>query len=93
VTRLALKNLSDRPKAVTFRVVEFCLERDDDLTNIQRNSTLARWRWSGRVYHKTNTRERRNHLAVGRSPRNRRLRHDREAFFGLYNVLERPARC
>lgn len=94
VHHITLRNRTDAPKEVTlFSFVEFCLWNAwDDMTNFQRNYSLAEMEVEGSaIYHKTEYRERRNHYAVWAA--NRPIDGfdtDRETFFGLYNGFDRP---
>ena len=94
VTRLALKNLTGAPKAISlYGVVEFCLwNAMDDMTNFQRNFSIGEVEVEpGAIYHKTEYRERRNHFAVWAVNRETDgFDTDREAFFGLYNGFDAP---
>lgn len=94
VHHITLKNQTDAPKEVSlFSFVEFCLWNAwDDMTNFQRNYSLAELEVDGSaIYHKTEYRERRNHYAVWVA--NREIDGfdtDRETFFGLYNGFDQP---
>lgn len=94
VHHITLKNQTDAPKEVSlFSFVEFCLWNAwDDMTNFQRNYSLAELEVEGSaIYHKTEYRERRNHYAVWAA--NREIDGfdtDRETFFGLYNGFDQP---
>lgn len=94
VHHITLKNQTDAPKEVSlFSFVEFCLWNAwDDMTNFQRNYSLAELEVDGSaIYHKTEYRERRNHYAVWAA--NREIDGfdtDRETFFGLYNGFDQP---
>lgn len=91
---ISLKNTSQETKNVSlFSFIEWCLwNAQDDMTNFQRNLSIGEVEITGStIYHKTEYRERRNHLAffhtdgkpVGYDT-------DREAFFGMYNGFQQP---
>lgn len=94
LTRLTLKNTGETPKSLEiFSLVEFCLWNAlDDMTNFQRNFSLAEVEVEGSaIYHKTEYRERRNHYAVFavNSPLVG-FDTDREAFCGAYRGFANP---
>ena len=67
LTRLTLTNATDAKKELElFSMVEFCLwDAMDDMTNFQRNFSIAEVEVEGSaIYHKSEYRERRNHYAV-----------------------------
>ncbi len=94
INHVKLTNKSDQPKAISlFSYVEFCLwNAMDDMTNFQRNYSLAELEVVGStIYHKTEYRERRNHYAVYS------VNHDisgfdtiRDDFLGAYGSPESP---
>ena len=96
IHRIVLANETDKPKNVDiFSFVEFCLwNAHDDSTNFQRNYSIGEVEVDvpkGRIYHKTEYRERRNHYAVWSV--NKPIvgfDTDRQAFLGLYNGFDKP---
>lgn len=91
---LTLANLGGEPRTLSvFSAVEFCLwDAWDDATNFQRNFSTGEVEVAdGVIYHKTEYRERRNHVAffacseslVGFDTQ-------REAFLGPYRGWDRP---
>ena len=94
INHVKLTNKSDQPKTISlFSYVEFCLwNAMDDMTNFQRNYSLAELEVVGStIYHKTEYRERRNHYAVYS------VNHDisgfdtiRDDFLGAYGSPESP---
>ena len=94
VTRLALTNTSPAPKEVSvYSFVEFCLwNAQDDSTNFQRNFSTGEVEVEGSaIYHKTEYRERRNHVAV--SAVNAPVAGfdtDRDSFLGAYRGFDDP---
>ncbi len=94
VDRLELVNESACAKTVTLTsFVEFCLwNAMDDMTNFQRNFSLAEVEVEGStIYHKTEYRERRNHYAVYsvNCPVDG-FETDRDSFCGPYRGMEDP---
>ena len=94
LTRLTLTNEGNKAKSLdVFSLVEFCLwNAMDDMTNFQRNYSLAEVEIEGSaIYHKTEYRERRNHYAVfAVNAPIQGYDTDREAFCGLYNGFGNP---
>jgi len=94
VWRLKITNRRDRPaKLQLFSYVEFCLwDALDDMTNFQRNLSLAEVEVEGSaIYHKTGYRERRNHFAFfACSERIAGFDTSRDEFLGSYKSLENP---
>ncbi|MDR3013029.1 MAG: hypothetical protein LBU70_07450 [Chitinispirillales bacterium] len=94
VQKVKLTNTSGKQKKFTlFSMVEFCLwNAHDDFTNFQRNLNTGEVEIDGStVYHKTEYRERRDHLAfytVNRAVTG--LDTDRDSFTGRYNGFENP---
>ncbi|MEA5049827.1 MAG: glycosyl transferase [Eubacteriales bacterium] len=94
LTRVSLKNESSATKTIDlFSAVEFCLwNAVDDMSNFQRNYNTGEVEVeNGRIYHKTEYRERRNHFAVFavNSPLTG-FDTDREAFCGAYHSFSDP---
>jgi cellobiose phosphorylase len=91
---LTLENLSRTPRRLSlFSSVEFCLwEALDDATNFQRNLNIGEVEVEGSViYHKTEYRERRNHIAYfACSEPLEGFETQREAFLGPYRGWENP---
>lgn len=94
VYRVTVKNTGNTAKKVTlFSFVEFCLwNAYDDMTNFQRNLSLAEVEVeNSAIYHKTEYRERRNHFSFFSV--NRPIDGfdtDRDTFLGAYNGLDTP---
>lgn len=88
LTRITLANTgNDTKKLELFSLVEFCLwNAMDDMTNFQRNYSLAEIEIEdSAIYHKTEYRERRNHYAVyAVNTQIDGFDTDREAFCGAY---------
>jgi cellobiose phosphorylase len=100
VQRVTLTNTSGAAKAVTvFSFVEFCLwNAHDDQTNYQRNLSIAEVEveqdgpYGSAIYHRTEYRERRNHVAVfAVNARADGFDTDRDTFVGPYNSLAEAA--
>jgi len=94
VHKLTLENHSDRERTIGFfSFVEFCLWNAlDDMSNFQRNLSLAEVEVEGSViYHKTEYRERRNHYAFySVNEPIAGFDTDRDAFLGPHNGFEAP---
>ncbi|MFW5801588.1 MAG: GH36-type glycosyl hydrolase domain-containing protein, partial [Spirochaeta sp.] len=94
VQLLTLTNASDSKKTFSlFSFVEWCLwNAHDDMNNLQRNLSIGEVEiQNGTIYHKTEYRERRNHLAFYHSSRTPDgYDTDRESFFGMYNGFQQP---
>jgi cellobiose phosphorylase len=94
VHRLTLENRSSRPRTIQmFSLVEFCLWNAlEDMTNFQRNLSLAEVEVEGSViYHKTEYRERRNHYAFySVNEPIQGFDTDRDSFLGPYSGFEAP---
>jgi cellobiose phosphorylase len=94
VHQVTLKNTGAAAKSLKmFSFVEFCLwNAYDDMTNYQRNYSLAEMEIDGgTIYHKTEYRERRNHFAFYHvNAPVAGFDTDRETFVGLYNGLGEP---
>ena len=92
--RVRLTNERDEPAQVSlFGAVEFCLwDAWDDATNFQRNYSTGEVEVvDGVVYHRTEYRERRNHVAYfASSAEVDGLDTQREAFLGPYRGWDRP---
>jgi cellobiose phosphorylase len=94
VNKLVLKNTGNEPKSFSlYSYVEFCFwNAMDDMTNFQRNFSLAEVEVDGSdIYHKTEYRERRNHYAVWsvNVPVDG-FDTDREVFMGPYGSNAKP---
>ncbi|GAB6090210.1 GH36-type glycosyl hydrolase domain-containing protein [Spirochaeta dissipatitropha] len=91
---ISLKNTSQETKNVSlFSFIEWCLwNAQDDMTNFQRNLSIGEVEiHGGTIYHKTEYRERRNHLAFFHTDgKPAGFDTDREAFFGMYNGFQQP---
>ncbi len=95
INQVTLENTSSSEKSISlFSYVEFCLwNAMDDMTNFQRNYSLAELEViDSAIYHKTEYRERRNHYAVYS------VNHAidgfdtiRDDFLGAYGSPEAPA--
>jgi len=94
LTRLTLINTGKTAKVLeVFSLVEFCLWNAlDDMTNFQRNFSLAEVEVEGSaIYHKTEYRERRNHYAVfAVNAPIQGFDTDRESFCGAYRGFANP---
>jgi cellobiose phosphorylase len=94
VHRVRLRNLGTKPRSLRlFSFVEFCLWNAwDDQTNYQRNLSTGEVEVDGSaIYHKTEYRERRNHLAVyAVNAPLAGFDTDRESFMGLWNGWGEP---
>ncbi|MDG5766160.1 hypothetical protein QA596_01690 [Balneolales bacterium ANBcel1] len=94
VQLITLRNNSDSQKEFSLvSFLEWCLwNAHDDMNNLQRNLSIGEVEiHDGTIYHKTEYRERRNHLAFyhcNRKPEG--FDTDREAFFGMYNGFRDP---
>ncbi len=92
--KLTLENRSSRERKVQlFSLVEFCLWNAlEDMTNFQRNLSLAEVEVEGSViYHKTEYRERRNHYAFySVNEPIAGFDTDRERFLGPYRGFDAP---
>ena len=92
---LRLKNDAVQAKKLSvFAAVEFCLWNAlDDMTNFQRNYSLAEMEIEpGVIYHKTEYRERRNHYSFyAASLPHQGFDTDRDSFLGPDNNYDRPA--
>ena len=95
VWRLRIRNERDQPARLSvFSSVEFCLwNAQDDATNFQRNYSTGEVEVSGGViYHTTEYRERRNHVAYfACSEPLAGFDTQREDFLGAYRGWDRPA--
>jgi cellobiose phosphorylase len=95
VWRLRIRNERDQPARLSvFSSVEFCLwNAQDDATNFQRNYSTGEVEVSGGViYHTTEYRERRNHVAYfACSEPLAGFDTQREEFLGAYRGWDRPA--
>jgi cellobiose phosphorylase len=95
VWRIRVTNHRDRPAVLSlFTAVEFCLwDAWDDATNLQRNLSTGEVQvLDDVVYHTTEYRERRDHVAyLASSRRIDGFDTQREAFLGPYRGWERPA--
>ena len=95
VWRLRITNERDRAARLSvFSSVEFCLwNAQDDATNFQRNYSTGEVEVAdGVIYHTTEYRERRNHLAYfACSEPLAGFDTQREAFLGAYRGWDRPA--
>lgn len=94
ITRLTLRNLSDRPRRFSlFSFQEWCLwNAAADMENFQRNFSTGEVEIDGSaIYHKTEYKERRDHYAFYwvNTPVNG-FDTDRETFLGLYNGFDEP---
>ncbi len=94
VHRVRLVNLSRRPRSLAlFSFIEFCLWNAwDDQTNFQRNLSTGEVEVDGSaIYHTTEYRERRNHLAVyAVNAPLAGFDTDRESFLGPWNGCASP---
>jgi len=94
VQQLTLENNSDQKKEISlYSFAEWCLwNAHDDMNNLQRNLSIGEVEiHGGTIYHKTEYRERRNHIAFYHSSRPPEgYDTDRESFFGMYNGLANP---
>lgn len=94
VQLLTLTNNSNVRKEISLvSFLEWCLwNAHDDMNNLQRNLSIGEVEiHDGTIYHKTEYRERRNHLAFYHSSRvPEGYDSDREAFFGMYNGFRDP---
>jgi cellobiose phosphorylase len=94
VWRVRLRNERDRPCELSlFSCVEFCLwDAEDDVTNFQRNFSIAEVEVAdGVIYHKTEYRERRNHFAYfACSLPLAGFDTQRESFLGPYRGFDAP---
>ncbi|MDI6401268.1 hypothetical protein QLX67_04620, partial [Balneolaceae bacterium ANBcel3] len=94
VQLLTLENTGSSEKNISlFSFVEWCLwNAHDDMNNLQRNLSIGEVEiHEGTIYHKTEYRERRNHIAFYHSSRTPEgYDTDREAFFGMYNNFHNP---
>ena len=95
VWRLRIRNERDRPARLSvFSAVEFCLwNAQDDAVNFQRNYSTGEVEVSGGViYHTTEYRERRNHIAYfACSEPLAGFDTQRAEFLGAYRGWDRPA--
>jgi len=97
VWRLRIRNERDQPARLSvFSSVEFCLwNAQDDATNFQRNYSTGEVEVEvdgGVIYHTTEYRERRNHVAYfGCSEPLAGFDTEREEFLGAYRGWDRPA--
>ena len=94
VLKLTLENRSDGERTIQlFSLVEFCLWNAlDDMTNFQRNLSLAEVEVEGSViYHKSEYRERRNHYAFySVNEPIAGFDTDRDSFLGPHNGFDAP---
>ncbi|MDR2578471.1 MAG: hypothetical protein LBC70_06650 [Chitinispirillales bacterium] len=94
VQKVKLTNTSGKKKSFTFfSMIEFCLwNAHDDFTNFQRNLNTGEVEIDGStIYHKTEYRERRDHLSfytVNRAATG--FDTDRDSFTGRYDGFEKP---
>ena len=94
IWELTLSNKRQEPANLSiFSMVEFCLwDAMDDATNFQRNYSVGEVEVVDEViYHKTEYRERRNHIAYfACSEKLAGFDTDREAFLGAYRAADTP---
>ena len=94
IHRVRVRNDGDSARTVTlFSFVEFCLWNAlDDMTNFQRNYSTAEVEIEGAtIYHKTEYRERRDHVAFYTvNAEVAGTDSDRESFLGVYNGFGEP---
>jgi cellobiose phosphorylase len=95
IWQISVTNHRDTPAALSvFSCVEFCLwDAQDDSTNFQRNFSIGEVEVEdGVIYHKTEYRERRDHLAYFACSENLAgFDTQRDAFLGPYRGWDHPA--